>query len=525
VELHRSISKVGGTRANSPVRARHLSVARASGAPARIHRVNHPRAGAGARASRLVLAGFDVAAAGSVVLATGSGSPWVAGYWALVLLLLAASGSYQSRITLHALNQVPALARRLSVPVLAALAARAWPQVDGSVAAQAALTLPVLAGARLLSYGALRHARRRRRLLEPALIVGSGAVAVELARHLRQHREYGLVPVGFVDSVPPEARAELPLPLLGRVDQLDLVLDDFDVGCVIVADGRAEGSEAEWVGMLRAVVLDGAKVYVVPRLCHLGLASEGADADEVWGIPLQRARRPAVRTSAWRVKRLLDVAVGGSLLVLLGPLLAAIAVAVRLGGPGPVIFRQRRIGQHGRQFELLKFRSMRVSHDGASSWSAVPEDQTTVGRWLRRTSLDELPQLWNVVRGDMSLVGPRPERPHFVQRFSAEIPGYADRHRVAVGITGWAQVHGLRGDRTSLHDRARFDNFYIERWSLWLDAAAVARTIAAVVRDVAEGIAGWPAPRHLGRASAPAPGRRGHDPVEERGRLTGVPRR
>src|SRR6266536_680347 len=425
VELHRSITKLGGaTRANSPVRTRHLSVAHVVDAPARI----------------------------------------------------------------HAINQAPVLARRLSVPILAALAGRAWLQVDGSVVAQAALTLPVLVSARLLSYGALRHARRRRRLLEPALIIGSGEVAVDIARRLRQHREYGLVPVGFVDSVPVEAEAELPLPLLGPVDQLDLVLNDFDVRRVIVAQGRAEGSEADWVGMLRAVVLDDVEVYVVPRFCHLGLASQGADTDEIWGIPVQRVRRPAVRTTAWRVKRLFDVTVGVSLLVLLGPLLATIAVAVRLGGPGPIIFRQRRIGQYGRQFELLKFRSMRVSHDGASSWSAVPEDQTAVGRWLRSTSLDELPQLWNVVRGDRSLVGPRPERPHFAQRFTAEIPGYVDRHRVAVGITGWAQVHGLRGDRTSLHDRARFDNFYIERWSLWLDVVAIARTIGTIVRDVAEGV-------------------------------------
>jgi exopolysaccharide biosynthesis polyprenyl glycosylphosphotransferase len=489
VELHRSITKLGGaTRANSPVRTRHLSVAHVVDAPARIHRINHPRAGAASRASRLLLIGVDVAAVGAIMLATRSGSLWVVGYWAFVLLLLCLSGTYETRIALHALNQAPVLARRLSVPILAALAGRAWLQVDGSVVAQAALTLPVLVSARLLSYGALRHARRRRRLLEPALIIGSGEVAVDIARRLRQHREYGLVPVGFVDSVPVEAEAELPLPLLGPVDQLDLVLNDFDVRRVIVAQGRAEGSEADWVGMLRAVVLDDVEVYVVPRFCHLGLASQGADTDEIWGIPVQRVRRPAVRTTAWRVKRLFDVTVGVSLLVLLGPLLATIAVAVRLGGPGPIIFRQRRIGQYGRQFELLKFRSMRVSHDGASSWSAVPEDQTAVGRWLRSTSLDELPQLWNVVRGDMSLVGPRPERPHFAQRFTAEIPGYVDRHRVAVGITGWAQVHGLRGDRTSLHDRARFDNFYIERWSLWLDVVAIARTIGTIVRDVAEGV-------------------------------------
>ena len=125
---------------------------------------------------------------------------------------------------------------------------------------------------------------------------------------------------------------------------------------------------------------------------------------------------------------------------------------------------------------------MRADHDGASSWTATAEHQTAVGRWLRRTSLDELPQLWNVIRGDMSLVGPRPERPLFAERFSADIAGYRDRHRLPVGLTGWAQVHGLRGDETSLTERARFDNSYIEGWTLWLDIVILLRTVGAVIR-------------------------------------------
>jgi len=176
------------------------------------------------------------------------------------------------------------------------------------------------------------------------------------------------------------------------------------------------------------------------------------------------------------------VVLAGLALLVSAPLLGLISVAVRLSSPGSILFRQRRIGQDGREFDLLKFRSMRTDHDGVTSWAATAEHQTAVGGWLRRTSLDELPQLWNVIRGDMSLVGPRPERPVFAERFSADIAGYRDRHRLPVGLTGWAQIHDLRGDDTSLTERARFDNFYIEGWSLWLDIVILLRTVGAVVR-------------------------------------------
>jgi lipopolysaccharide/colanic/teichoic acid biosynthesis glycosyltransferase len=154
---------------------------------------------------------------------------------------------------------------------------------------------------------------------------------------------------------------------------------------------------------------------------------------------------------------------------------------VRRSSPGPVFFRQSRIGKDERQFELLKFRTMRVNDDSDTTWSVADDARVTqIGRFLRRTYLDELPQLLNVLRGEMSLVGPRPERPHFAQRFAQEVPRYDDRHRVPGGITGWAQVHGLRGD-TPIPDRARFDNHYIENWSLWRDVVILARTIASVL--------------------------------------------
>jgi lipopolysaccharide/colanic/teichoic acid biosynthesis glycosyltransferase len=177
-------------------------------------------------------------------------------------------------------------------------------------------------------------------------------------------------------------------------------------------------------------------------------------------------------------------------ILVLAPLLAAIAITVSLTSPGPVLFRQRRVGRDGHAFDLLKFRTM---GDPASSNVFEPpvgcapggiegEDRRTrIGRFLRATSLDELPQLINVLRGDMSLVGPRPERPDYVTRFAREVARYDDRHRVKSGITGWAQVNGLRG-QTSIADRVEWDNYYIQNWSLGLDLRILALTVVTVLQ-------------------------------------------
>jgi lipopolysaccharide/colanic/teichoic acid biosynthesis glycosyltransferase len=163
------------------------------------------------------------------------------------------------------------------------------------------------------------------------------------------------------------------------------------------------------------------------------------------------------------------------------PVLLAAAVAVRRSSPGPVLFRQLRVGRNGALFKLLKFRTMAVNDDADTTWSVDGDERVTrAGRFLRRTFLDELPQILNVLRGEMSLVGPRPERPYFARRFAGNVPRYEDRHRVPAGMTGWAQVHGLRGD-TPIPDRVRFDNYYIEHWSLWLDIVVLARTVAWLV--------------------------------------------
>jgi lipopolysaccharide/colanic/teichoic acid biosynthesis glycosyltransferase len=201
--------------------------------------------------------------------------------------------------------------------------------------------------------------------------------------------------------------------------------------------------------------------------------------DRVWST-LRLATQSQYPTS----KRLFDIAVAGGALIALAPLLVLIAVVSRVfDGPG-VVFRQQRVGLGERHFTLLKFRSLTpaVQHESATRWSIAEDTRVSPwGKFLRRSSLDELPQLINVVKGDMSLVGPRPERPHFVSRFTTQYRDYRMRHRMPAGLTGLAQVNGLRGD-TSIAERAHLDNHYIERWSLWLDLRIMLRTPLSMVK-------------------------------------------
>ena len=439
-----------------------------------------PRRRSGSPARRWAGGALVLADASAMLLAMAAAGSWSAAAWSYggaVLISLGVSGAYRPRICLQALPELPRLVGRLAVPTLL-LMPFGLIGLDKAIFLQVPFVVIALCTARILAYAGLRLGRRTGHLKEPTLIVGAGTVAVELARLMRQHPEYGLEPLGFVDG--PAENGRLPLPHLGSIQQLELILRRFDVHRVVVAFGRVR--EADWVSVMRTAVVNGVEVHVVPRFFDIGMASTGTGTDQIWGIPLCRVRRSVLHSAAWRTKRILDLACASLLLVVSAPLLALIALAVRCSSPGPVLYRQRRIGQHGREFDLIKFRSMSIYHDGATSWEATKEHQTAVGRWLRRTSLDELPQLWNVARGDMSLVGPRPERPQFVACFTSDIPGYGDRHRFPVGLTGWAQIHGLRGNETSLTERVRFDNLYIEGWSPWLDIVTLLRTVGAVVR-------------------------------------------
>ncbi|MGY1735378.1 sugar transferase [Geodermatophilus sp. SYSU D00684] len=431
----------------------------------------------------LILA--DVAAFAGATLLTQPGSPLAQGL-ALVFLLLVfwRAGLYRSRLTLSLLDDLPYLLAAVAVAwALKVALISVMPGVDPparQVVHAGALLAAVLV-VRFIAYRIVHFARCRGLVRHRTLVIGAGLVGVRVAATLLERRYYGLDPIGFLDSdVPDESTDLLPAPLLGRYDQLAEVIKEQAIRDVIVAYGGVD--EDELVDLLRTCDRLDVDVFIVPRLFELHDANRYTD--EIWGIPLVRRRRSVYRSPWWRVKRAVDAAISALSLLLLLPVLAACAIAVRLeGGPG-IIFRQERVGLDGRPFQVLKFRSLKPVDDTESqtNWNIKHDDRLgPVGRFLRASSLDELPQLWNIFRGDMSLVGPRPERPHFVDQFSAHIPRYTARHRVPAGLTGWAQAHGLRGD-TSIEDRARFDNYYIENWSPWLDVKIVVKTVGQVLR-------------------------------------------
>ena len=371
------------------------------------------------------------------------------------------------------------LVGRIGAATLAGIAlAAATSDTEGLAAVALASACGVLI-ARFAAYWLIRRARSRGALQETVLIVGSGTAAVRLARTLMSHPEFGLVPAGFVDSGP---QPGLPLPVVGDPSQLAELVPRCGARRVIVTFGAVR--DADMVGVLRRCSHLAAQTDVVPRFFELGGLLPTPDVDVVWGMPLIHLRRPVPDPVAGLAKRSIDVIGATMVLALTLPVWGLVTIAVGLSSSGPIFFRQKRVGQNGQLFELVKFRTMRVNDDSDTTWSVESGDArvTPVGGVLRRLCLDELPQLLNVIKGDMSLVGPRPERPHFADMFRITVRGYEERHRVSAGMTGWAQIHGLRGD-TSIEDRVLFDNAYIDHWSVWRDLHILSRTAGSIARS------------------------------------------
>jgi exopolysaccharide biosynthesis polyprenyl glycosylphosphotransferase len=425
-----------------------------------------------------VVLAVDVLAIAAGIAVVDSFNRWTLAYLVLIPAWLALLGSYRPRVTASIQTDLVALLGALACPMLVL----AWIHTPGAVRLLhdvPVATASVVAG-RLVSYRVRRNARARTVSAEPILIVGSGVLGCQIARALLDHPEYGMLPVGFVDGFPDDQ--SLPLPVVGDIGNFDEVVRRTKAVRVIVAFGA--NREAELVEVLRASVEAHVEVHIIPRMFEIGVTPSGPEADIVWGFPLQHARRAALRSPAWRTKRAVDLTVSTVAIIFTAPIMAVVAIGVRLSGPGPILFRQRRVGQRGEVVEIYKFRSMRTNDDADTRWGNAADDRvTSFGRFLRATSIDELPQMFNVFKGDMSLVGPRPERPHFADQFDQQVFRYRDRLRVPVGLTGWAQVHGLRGD-TSIEERARFDNYYIEHWSLWFDIVILARTVTYVLSEV-----------------------------------------
>jgi exopolysaccharide biosynthesis polyprenyl glycosylphosphotransferase len=350
-------------------------------------------------------------------------------------------------------------------------------------------SLVYLGVARTMLLSVRRQAIRTEAFATPTLIVGAGMVGEHLVRRLVTEPRYGLRPVGFLDSDPlprPDQSDSSFVPVLGGPESLVEAVAQTGARQVILAfSSEPDHVLVETVKQCQEL---GVEVALVPRLYES--VNERSTLDHIGGLPLLSLRPTDPRGWEFAVKHAFDRTLAVFMLLAAAPLMTLIAVAVKLNSPGPVLFRQRRMGRDGHVFEVLKFRTMvenRPRADFQLLRGCAPggvegaDHRTALGRKLRNLSLDELPQLLNVVRGDMSLVGPRPERPEFVARFATEVDRYEDRHRVKSGITGWAQVHGLRG-QTSIADRVEWDNWYIQNWSLRLDLRIIALTIAEVVR-------------------------------------------
>ena len=432
------------------------------------------------RLPRIVVPLLDAAAIAAALAALEWRTPIAAAYGALTWLMVGGVHRGADNVSPQVAYLVPRLGMRMAAVVPALAIPASMTGQARSLLVAAAATLPAVMLARAVAFGVVRATRRRRVVVQRTLIVGTGEVACHIGDVLLEHPEYGLAPVGFVGERPD---ASLPFPCLGGAKDLRKIARSHGVERVIVAFGGVD--DRELVGVVRSCDDLGADVLLVPRLHELGQAPYPPMTDDLWGYPIVRLRLGRLRGWRYRAKRAFDVVGAAVLLVLTSPVLAAAAVAVKASSPGPILFRQGRVGERGRPFDILKFRTMLVNDGCDTDWSVASDPRVTrVGHILRRTSIDELPQLFNVVRGDMSLVGPRPERPFFAERFSGQIRGYAERHRVPPGITGWAQVHGLRGD-TSVETRARFDNGYIDGWSFFTDAVILGRTVGEVVRNVA----------------------------------------
>jgi exopolysaccharide biosynthesis polyprenyl glycosylphosphotransferase len=414
---------------------------------------------------------------------------------AVVVGLMFAWRGYAPRLRLDALYDIRLALSSVAIATMAALLLGAL-VAAAQPSAYAALQLWLLASGtlalgRVTSNGASTWRRRSGRRAAQTLIVGAGHVGQLAARRLVEHTELGLQPVGFLDSEPLDIEGKpLPLPVLGTSSDLEQVVAARDVQCVVVS--FSGDSHDDTLALLDECHRLGVRALVVPRLFER--VPSRLEVTHVGGLPLLQMLPTSPRSLQFAVKYALDRVLAALALVILSPLLALIGIAVAVSLGRPILYRQHRVGLDGRHFRMLKFRTMRATSDEDENENAQEfhpdfapggvegvDRRTRVGAFLRRWSLDELAQLINVAMGEMSLVGPRPERPEYDEYFREHVRRYDGRLRTKGGITGWAQIHRLRG-QTSISDRVEWDNYYIENFSLWLDLKILLRTIPAALK-------------------------------------------
>lgn len=431
---------------------------------------------------------------------TGTDDRDTAPFWLLasfvpaLILLLSLGKLYRSDLNRRTIDDIATIEAMVALASLLFMTVMLWRQISYVGAsglklwACTAVAIPL---GRVVVVLVRRALHLTARLAVPTLIVGNGRIAHQIVERLKASPEYGLVPIGLLDVEAPQsgndAAPDFLIPYVGAPEHLEAVVEATGAQNIVVAFSRSR--DEVLTDVIHIAHRLGLRVWVVPRM--FDTIGTRAHIDHIGGLPLLALAYTNPNGWQFAAKHLSDRVIAGLGLLAISPLFLTLMLLVRLSSPGPIFFGQDRVGRDGRVFECLKFRSMRPPRASDAQFElqtgAAPggvegvDRRTKIGKFMRATSLDELPQLINVLRGDMSLVGPRPERPEFVELFEMQIRRYGERHRVKAGVTGWAQVHGLRG-QTSIADRAEWDNYYIENWSLVLDLKILALTVAAVLR-------------------------------------------
>jgi exopolysaccharide biosynthesis polyprenyl glycosylphosphotransferase len=421
---------------------------------------------------------------------------WMVVFSVLIVALFRLRGMYRAPLRLELTEALREIVSATAIAAVLTMATRVLTTNEAYVAAETVRHWVVVVPLLLAGRAAVLVEEARRRRLGTAgrrtLVVGAGVVGRLTARRLLSDTALGLVPVGFIDDDPLAADDETANVPVHRWEDFAALVREERVEHVIIAFSGAE--HPRLIELAHRAWELGVSVSVVPRLFEL--EGERTEIEHLGGLPLV-GLRPADRESwQFRFKYALDRVVAAGLLILAMPVLLVAMAAVRLAIGRPVFFRQPRVGRDGVPFEMLKLRTLRsvpAGYEADAAWAALELGGENVAanaplearvsrvtHFLRRSAIDELPQLWNVVRGDMSLVGPRPERLRYAKRFGDHVYRYSDRHRVKSGLTGLAQVHGLRG-QTSLRDRVEWDNHYIENWSPWLDLKILLKTPPALL--------------------------------------------
>ena len=329
---------------------------------------------------------------------------------------------------------------------------------------------------RMLIRQIIRSRRRSGQGIQRLLIIGAGALGKEVTQKILAHGEFGFEVVGFLDDDPGKAgKSFYDVPVLGGLKKVDELLAEERIDQVFIA--LPLEAHRKMLRLVERFARECVEVKLVPDI--LQYATLNAALEDLDGTPVINLSQVPLQGWYSLAKRAMDVAMSAAALLFLLPFLPIVAALIWIEDRGPIFYSQERMGLDGQSFMIHKLRSMRVNAEESSGpvW-AVKDDprRTRLGSFLRRTSLDELPQLWNVLMGDMSIVGPRPERPSFVHEFKHKIPQYMVRHRMKAGITGWAQVHGWRGN-TSIKKRIQYDLYYIQNWSLLLDVKILWMTV------------------------------------------------